>query len=53
MRITKREWCALGGLRNSYLYRKQGRAGPWRYYASDIVRAREAAGRLIEQGVEL
>jgi hypothetical protein len=51
MRISKREWHALGGPANSYLYRKQGRGGPWRYYASDIARAREAAKRMSEQGV--
>lgn len=31
MRITKAEWQALGGLRNSNLYRVQ-RNGRWYYY---------------------
>ncbi len=31
-KITKREWQALGGLRNSDLYRVQ-RNGRWHYYA--------------------
>lgn len=34
MRITKALWAELGGLRNPHLYRKQGRRGPWRYYAT-------------------
>lgn len=49
MRITKAEWSRLGGLQNSYLYRKQGRAGPWRYYAADIEAAKQAAGRINAQ----
>ena len=32
VRITKREWAALGGLRNSDLYRVQAPGGGWRYY---------------------
>lgn len=32
MRITKAEWIALGGLKNTDLYRVQGRGGQWRYY---------------------
>jgi len=31
MRITKREWERLGGLKNSNLYRRQTKHG-WRYY---------------------
>ena len=31
-RITKREWQALGGLRNSSLFRVQRRDGRWTYY---------------------
>lgn len=46
MRITKKQWAALGGFANSYLYRKQGRTGAWRYYASDIEQARRVASRL-------
>ena len=49
MRITSKEWHAMGGQRNSYLYRKQGRGGPWRYYASDLAQAKEAAGRIADQ----
>lgn len=32
MRITKREWQALGGLSNSNLYRRQAKCGRWYYY---------------------
>lgn len=32
MRISKREWIQLGGLRNSDLYRKQSKSGAWQYY---------------------
>jgi hypothetical protein len=31
-RLTKREWLALGGLRNSALFRVQSPSGRWRYY---------------------
>lgn len=34
MRITKREWYALGGLANSRCYRKQSKNGAWRYYVT-------------------
>lgn len=30
--LTKREWQALGGLRNSDLFRTQTRGGAWRYW---------------------
>lgn len=33
-RLTKAEWTAMGGLRNSALYRKQSKGGAWRYYLS-------------------
>ena len=33
-RLSKREWHALGGLKNSALYRKQSKGGTWRYYRS-------------------
>lgn len=32
MRITKREWYALGGLANTKLFRKADKRGAWRYY---------------------
>lgn len=32
MRITKREWYALGGFANASLYRKQAKRGAWQYY---------------------
>ena len=35
MRITKKEWVALGGLRNSDLYRVQ-RNGRWCYYSGAV-----------------
>lgn len=34
MRITKKEWAAQGGLRNSRLYRRQRPYGRWNYYSS-------------------
>lgn len=33
-RLSKAEWIALGGLRNTALYRKQSKGGAWRYYRS-------------------
>lgn len=32
MRITKREWYALGGFTNSALFRKADKYGHWYYY---------------------
>lgn len=32
MRITKRKWYALGGFRNSSLFRRANNRGAWRYY---------------------
>lgn len=36
MRITKAEYNRLGGLRNSGVYRKQGKGGRWEYFKTDI-----------------
>ena len=32
MRISKREWYALGGFANSRLWRRQRKNGAWVYY---------------------
>lgn len=32
MRITKREWYALGGFANSDLYRRADRLGRWMHF---------------------
>ena len=32
IRITKKEWYSLGGLRNTELFRKQAKNGAWQYY---------------------
>lgn len=34
-RISKAEWRALGGLRNSRLFRRQTAAGRWLHYITD------------------
>lgn len=34
VRLTKREWYALGGLAEPGLFRKQSKGGAWRYYRS-------------------
>lgn len=34
-RISKAEWQALGGLRNSRLFRRQTAAGRWLHYIAD------------------
>ncbi len=46
MRITKREYDRLGGMRNSYVYRKQSKSGRWYYYCEDFYRAQAMAGNL-------
>lgn len=33
-RISKKEWTALGGLRNTYCWRKQLAGGRWSYFVS-------------------
>ena len=32
MRISKKQWAALGGLKNSRCYRSADKRGRWRYY---------------------
>jgi len=32
-KITKKEWIGRGGLKNSDLFRKQGKNGKWTYWA--------------------
>ncbi|MEM9286716.1 MAG: hypothetical protein AAGA36_00110 [Pseudomonadota bacterium] len=46
MRITKRAYEALGGMRNSYVYRKQDKRGRWSYHCSDMEMAEISAERI-------
>ena len=34
-KITKAEWSALGGLRNSRYWRRQTASGRWLYYVTE------------------
>lgn len=36
-RITKAQWAALGGLRNSDLFRKAHNGGGWFYYRGAMI----------------
>lgn len=35
-RISKRDWRAMGGLRNSNLFRVASKWGGWRYFAGAV-----------------
>ena len=36
MRVTKKKWYALGGFKNSDLYRKADRLGRWSYFEGAV-----------------